>query len=480
MAEQQTKLKRVLGFPASYGAAVGLVVSGTAMFSVGNVGAISGNATCIAALIALVPMMATAFAFGELTAMIPGGGMISEYTVPALGKFWGTFALLSGYVVLIACDGGTQLVMGGLSFERMLGVPQALISIILLVLILLVNIFGVEFYGRAEASITLIMMAIYVILAICGTAGLGQHLGWSAHPIASQAAFLPKGGWPTVFNSVGTAIWFFIGFEFACPMAEENIKPYKNIPYGLILGLISIYIVDIIFVFGAVKFTPMSVMATSAVPHVDAATATMGPVGGIVMGIVTICASFTTGNAYIAAMPRMLYGMAKEGLVPQIFGKLHPRRKVPTAGIIFTTGLILIIMIYVTANGGSSDVILKLINVACITWLGAYIIAMIDVLVMRRKYPDYPRLWKAPAAWITLPIGIIGAIYAIYTLHDVLWMACIIWAAVAAYAVIWNKTHGIPINERTHLKVLVKGVKDRSEPLPVWDEAVEEWLAGQD
>ena len=105
---------------------------------------------------------------------------------------------------------------------------------------------------------------------------------------------------------------------------------------------------------------------------------------------------------------------------------------------------------------------------------------MIDVLVMRRKYPDYPRLWKAPAAWITLPIGIIGAIYAIYTLHDVLWMACIIWAAVAAYAVIWNKTHGIPINERTHLKVLVKGVKDRSEPLQVWDEAVEEWLAGQD
>jgi amino acid transporter len=154
---------------------------------------------------------------------------------------------------------------------------------------------------------------------------------------------------------------------------------------------------------------------------VDAATATMGPVGGIVMGIVTICASFTTGNAYIAALPRMLYGMARGGLVPQIFGKLHPRRKVPTAGIIFTTGLILIIMIYVTANGGSSDVILKLINVACI-----------------------------------------------------------IWAAVAAYAVIWNKTHGIPINERTHLKVLVKGVKDRSEPLPVWDEAVEEWLAGQD
>ena len=56
--EERVKLKRVLGFPSSYGAAVGLVVSGTAMFSVGNVGAISGNATFISAAIALIPMMA--------------------------------------------------------------------------------------------------------------------------------------------------------------------------------------------------------------------------------------------------------------------------------------------------------------------------------------------------------------------------------------------------------------------------------------
>ena len=58
--DEHTKLKRVLGFPASYGAAVGLVISGTAMFSVGNVGALSGNATFISAAIALIPMMATA------------------------------------------------------------------------------------------------------------------------------------------------------------------------------------------------------------------------------------------------------------------------------------------------------------------------------------------------------------------------------------------------------------------------------------
>lgn len=470
-----TKLKRVLGFPSSYGAAVGLVVSGTAMFSVGIVGGISGNATFISAAIALIPMMATAFAFGELTAMIPGGGMISEYTVPALGRFWATFALLSGYVVLIAADGGTQLVMGGLAMEQMLGIPQLAVSIALLVIILLVNIFGVEFYGRAEASVTIVMMVVYFILAILGAVGTGESMG-VATVVPENAGLLPEGGWATVFGSVGTAIWFFIGFEFACPMAEENKKPYKNIPYGLIFGLITIYLVDIIFVAGAVKYTNLEVLLTSSVPHVDASTAMLGFWGGIVMGALTIAASFTTGNAYIAALPRMLYGMAREKLVPEAFAKIHPKYRVPMNGVIFTVFLISITTIYISMNGGTSSLILMFINIACITWLIAYIIAMIDVLVLRKKYPDFPRLWKAPAAWITLPIGIIGALYAIYTLSYVFVYAAIMMAIVAAYAIIWNKSHGLPINNVVPLESLTKEVRDRSEYLAVWDEAVTEWL----
>jgi len=172
--EEKVKLKRILGFPATYGAAVGLVVSGTAMFSVGNVGAISGNATFICAAIALIPMMSTAFAFGELTAMLPGGGMISDYTSPALGRFWATFALLSGYVVLIACDGGTQLVMGGLAFEDLIGIPQAAVSIVLLGIIICVNVFGVQFYGGAQAAITWTMMIVFLILGIVGSLGTGE------------------------------------------------------------------------------------------------------------------------------------------------------------------------------------------------------------------------------------------------------------------------------------------------------------------
>lgn len=476
---EHRKLKRVLGFPAAYGAAVGLVVSGTAMFSVGNVGSISGYATIIAAGIALIPMMSAAFAYGELTSMLPAGGMISEYTMPALGRFWATFALLSGYVLLIACDGGTQLVMGGLSFENLFGIPQAVISIGLLILILLINIFGVEFYGRAEATVTIFMMIIFALLAVLGFAGVGEKFG--ADPTISESLeFLPEGGWTTVFGSVGVAIWFFIGFEFACPMAEENKKPYRNIPYGLILGLISIYVIDIIFVFAAVRYTPLEVMATSAVPHVEASRAMLGMFGGTVMSLLTVCASFTTANAYCAALPRMLYGMARERLVPRIFAYIHPKYRTPIPGLIFTALLILSTVVLISVNGADVDMVLSFIMTACITWMISYAIAMIDVLVLRKKYPDYPRLWKAPAAWITLPIGILGVIYAISTLQDYWLSAGICMLVVAAYAIIWMKANGIKINEKIPLEVMSKDIKDRSEYLPKWDEAVEEWLSKRD
>lgn len=477
--EEKTKLKRVLGFPASYGAAVGLVVSGTAMFSVGSVGALTGNATFIAAAIALIPMMCAAFAFGELTGMLPGGGMVSEYTAPALGKFWATFSILIGYIVLIACDGGTQLVMGGLAFENVLSIPQWIISVVLLVCVILVNIFGVEFYGKSESFVTIAMMIIYLILAVVSALGVGESMG-VATPVPENAGLLPDGGWPTVFGAVGTAVWFFIGFEFACPMAEENKKPYKNIPYGLIFGLLTIYIIDIIFVYAAVKYTNLDIMATSSVPHVEAASAALGTVGGIIMSLLTVCASFTTANAYIAGLPRMLYGLAREGLVPKVFGKVHPKYRVPLYGIWFTVFLISIVLVYVTANGGSSDVILQLINIACITWLVTYMIAMVDVLVLRKRYPDYPRLWKAPLAKITMPIGMIGAIYAISTLAYVLIYAVIIMIIAAAYAIIWNKKHNIPVNELIPLKEKVITIREGSEYIPVWDEAVAEWLAKQE
>lgn len=471
---EKTKLKRVLGFSPAFGAAVGLVVSGTAMFSVGNVAGTTGYSTFISAFIALIPMMMAAFAFGELAAMLPGGGMISDYTLPALGRFFATFALISGYMVLIAADGGTQLVMGGLSTEEICGIPQIAVTGVLFAVVFIINILNVDFYGKVESIVTVLMMVIFAGLAIAGNLRVGEAAG-IATPVNAGKSLLPEGGFKTIFGATGSAIWFFIGFEFACPMAEENKKPYKNIPYALILGLIVIYLVDSLFATAAVRYTDMGELSTSAVPQTIAAKAILGKPGYILMTVLTIMASFTTANAYLASFPRMLYGLAKEGLVPSFFGKVSKKFRTPVNGIIFTGILIMSTIVYITVNGANASIVEMFISVACITWMISYAIAMIDVLVLRKKYPDFPRLWKAPMAKVSMVIGILGVIFSIYTLKDYLLYAVICMAVVAAYCLIWGKVKKIKMFTPTDLKETVNNIRERSEYLAVWDEAVDEW-----
>ena len=473
MEQNNTKLKRVLGFGATYGAAMGLVVSGTAMFSVTQVAGQASHAVWITGLIGLIPIICAALAFSELSAMLPGGGMISDYTSPALGRFWGTLAVLGTYVLLAAADGSTQMAMSGYSLQDVTGIPAIITSLVFLVLCLFINLFDVGVYGKFAGALPIGMMIAYMILAICGALGVGESMGIAA-PVGST--FLPSTGWAGVFGAVGSSIWWYIGFENCCPMAEETKEPYKVIPKALFAALITIYLIDIVFSYAALKYTDINVLLTSGVSHIDGSRAMMGTIGAVVMSTITILASFTTANSQLAALPRMFYGLARQGQLPKAFGYVHPKYRVPIYGTITCFLLMFVCTIYICAQGGTAEIMNMFINIVCVAWLGCYILAMVDVLVLRKRYPDFPRLFKVPAPKVTFTIGIIGSIYAIYTISDYILFTLAWLAVVVIFIIVWNKAHKKPINEVTKLEDAVIMIRERTEYLPVWDEAVVDWL----
>ena len=473
MEQNNTKLKRVLGFGATYGAAMGLVVSGTAMFSVTQVAGQASHAVWITGLIGLIPIICAALAFSELSAMLPGGGMISDYTSPALGRFWGTLAVLGTYVLLAAADGSTQMAMSGYSLQDVTGIPAIITSLVFLVLCLFINLFDVGVYGKFAGALPIGMMIAYMVLAICGALGVGESMGIAA-PVGST--FLPSTGWAGVFGAVGSSIWWYIGFENCCPMAEETKEPYKVIPKALFAALITIYLIDIVFSYAALKYTDINVLLTSGVSHIDCSRAMMGTIGAVVMSTITILASFTTANSQLAALPRMFYGLARQGQLPKAFGYVHPKYRVPIYGTITCFLLMFVCTIYICAQGGTAEIMNMFINIVCVAWLGCYILAMVDVLVLRKRYPDFPRLFKVPAPKVTFTIGIIGSIYAIYTISDYILFTLAWLAVVVIFIIVWNKAHKKPINEVTKLEDAVIMIRERTEYLPVWDEAVVDWL----
>lgn len=286
----------------------------------------------------------------------------------------------------------------------------------------------------------------------------------------------PENGWATVVGQAGAAIWWFIGFEFVCPTAEENKRPHKNIPRALIFGVITIVIFDLLFAYASVRYTDLDVLMTSTTPHIATARALIGPLGWVCMTVITLCAAFTSVMVHLVALPRLLYGLAYKDCAPKIFMYLHPKFRTPWVGIFFTSGLILVTLIYIQLNGADVNVILGLVNIASVTWMCSYGIALIDVLVLRRRYPDYPRLTRFPGMPAFMCIGLVGLAYCIWTLRSSWLYAGVALVLIAAYCVLWLRHKKLSLFEPQPLEDMVSTLMARAEPYPEWDQAVTAWL----
>ncbi|MDF2681714.1 MAG: family permease [Brevibacillus sp.] len=460
MRMSDLKLSRTLGFWAAYSASVGLVVSGTAMVALGNGYGTSGPAYSIVAFGALIVILCIALSYSEMAAMIPGAGMVGEYTLPALGKLPALFAVLAGYIVLVGTDGGTNMIVGGQSMEALTGIPWYISVAVILIFLVVVNLMGVGVFGKVQSVLAISMMSLLAILGIWGLTGIG-----TMEPLAVQPPFSPI-SWQEQAGALGLAIWLFIGMEFVAPLAEEVKNPGKTIPIAMLFGCFTIWIVDLLFGLGVTKYIELDKLAESTIPHVDGAAAMLGKPGLIIMSIVSILAAVTTCDTYLVAVPRMLYGLSKEGLLPKMFSWLHPKTRTPWYGIFFVVGLILVVLLYAVVNKANIDFVTMMISVACVTWLMSYMITQIDVIVLRVKYPNVTRPFKTPLYPLPQIIGIISCAYMIYTQYQdtrVMTISLYVIAAIVIFGVIYLKATGQKLFEPVPLEKVFEGIRKRSE-----------------
>jgi amino acid transporter len=260
-------------------------------------------------------------------------------------------------------------------------------------------------------------------------------------PSLPEMAFNPL-GWD-VLGLTALAIWLYIGIEFVAPMAEETINPNKNIPRAMIAGLVIIFIVNLLYGFASIKYVPTEELASSNAPHVLVARAILGNKGALLIAVVSIFASLSTLNTVIGVVPRILYGMGINKELPRFFGVLHRSTKTPAYGILFIGGMIGVF--YLGGIAQASNLIIFILA-ACASWLITYIIAHIDLIVLRLRYPNAERPYRSP--WFPIPqvLGILGMTYSLIHIAPVPEMesqiykiAGILVAGALVYAIVWLK-----------------------------------------
>lgn len=231
--------------------------------------------------------------------------MIADYTTPALGRLLAIFGVIGGYIVLV---GNVEALLAGEALHGVWSaVPAFPVALLIPFLLFIVNMLGVEAFGRVQPLLTVVMIAALVALGLVGFLGIGGGTR------VSEVAFNP-GGWANVSQLMALGIYLYVGIEYVCPMSEEVRSPERNIPRAMIIGIVVIFLADVLFGSASLLYVDNDTLANSDIPYIVGAEGIAGRAGLIAIVVATVFASASSLDSNLAAVPLMLYGLAREGM----------------------------------------------------------------------------------------------------------------------------------------------------------------------
>ncbi|WP_372598771.1 APC family permease [Amphritea sp.] len=404
---QKSGFSKVLGLGSLLAVAVGLVVSQGVMVLMLQGAGIAGLGFIIPLVIGYILALTYIYSFSELSLMIPRAGSLSSYTEVALGHFPAILAVFSGYVVVAMFALSAELLLVDFIIEKIYpgAFPQYAVGFGLLGIFTVLNLMGIDLFAKLQSALAFIMVVVLLVLGLSAVGGFANP-----HPegINLTSTWNPLGA--EVITLVALAIWGYVGAEFVCPLVEESKDPNRNIPRSMLIGVTVIFVTIAIYCLGALLYIPADDLAGSALPHYDFAKAVFGDIGLSFLAVAAVTATCSTVNTSLAAIPRMLYGMAQNGQAFPQLKKLTKTTKTPWVAVLFVAAITGLPMLILRDN---PDAIGLLLISAAIAWLLAYIITHVNVIALRRRYPNIKRPYKTPFYPLPQIIGIAGMIYAV-------------------------------------------------------------------
>lgn len=434
------KPRGALGIKSLLAVTVGLVVSqGSMVIMLQGVG-FAGAAYIIPLAIAWILALCYAASFSELSLLIPRAGSMSAYTEVALGQFPAILSVFSGYVVVAMFALSAELLL----VNYFLGVLYPAIentnyiAFGILGVFTVLNLMGIDVFSKLQNVLAFAMVIAMLLLGLSAVSA-----SFAPHEFTASTLMADFNLGDGALTLVALAIWGFVGAEFVCPMVGDARNPARNIPRSMYIGLTVIFVVYAFYCLGALFFVPRDVLISADLPHLEYAKAAFGGSGTILLAVAAITATCSTVNTSLAAVPRMLQGMADQGQAFPALGWLTKNTREPWVAVLFiagVTGLPLLIW-----GNDPSTVGLLLIS-AAIAWLLAYIIAHVNVIALRIRYPNVKRPYRSPFYPLPQLLGIAGMVYAIVYASPspeltvkVFTNAGVVLGIVSLIAVVWIK-----------------------------------------
>jgi APA family basic amino acid/polyamine antiporter len=416
---------------------------------------------CYAEMASTVPVAGSAYTYayatmGEFIAWLIGWDLILEYMVGAT-----TVAInWSGYVASFLHDRGIDLPPRLLSSPgtAMINVPDKIASdlhlrhgwsmldsvktrlteahidysafeqvtslfnmpaMLVVAAVTALLVIGVQESARVNNVIVFIKVSILVLLIVLGLPMINSE-NWGGKFIPDSTEWFHY-GWSGIFRAAGVVFFAYIGFDAVSTTAQEAKNPRRDMPIGIIGSLIVctiLYCLGSMVLTGVVNFKQLHVpdpvaVATDAM-HLKWLSfyVKIGAIAGLSSVILVM----------LMSQPRIFYAMSKDGLLPEVVAKIHPRFRTPWITTIIT-GCIVMTAAAVTPLSVAGEL-------TSIGTLFAFAVVSAGVLYLRITQPDIDRPFKVPFVWFSAPMGVITAFMLMVPLPLDTWIRLVVWMVI--------------------------------------------------
>lgn len=389
---------------------------------------------CYAEFAAMIPVSGSAYSYsyatlGEAVAWFIGWNLILEYlfAVATVSTGWSGYglSLLEQFNIHIPYalshapfDEGPGGPLDIVRTGAIINVP----AMFIVAVVATICYVGIKQSSAFNAVIVTIKVTVVLLFIALGVNYINPS-NW--HPfIPPNEGQFGHFGLSGVVAASGVIFFAYIGFDAISTAAQETKNPQKDMPKGILLSLVIctvLYVVTALVLTGMASYKELNVAAPVALaldkyPQLQ----WLGlPVKiGAVAGMTSVMLVMTLAQA------RIFFAMARDGLLPPWFSRVHPKFRTPSTGTAITGILAAII-------GGLLPVGI-LGEIVSIGTLAAFVTVCIGVLVLRHTRPDLPRPFKTPAPWFTCIAGALVCLLMMVALGPATWVRLVVWTIIGA------------------------------------------------
>lgn len=397
---------------------------------------------CYAELSSSIPISGSAYTYtyatmGELLAWVIGWDLILEYAVGAatVGIAWSEY--LNNLLVNVLHVPPIPYELSHSPFQHFTDpvtgvVTNGLINLPALFIVAVISLLlikGTQESAFVNGLIVIVKVSIVVLIIV---------FGWNFINPANHTPYIPAnatfvdehgvghhfGGIMGILGAAGTVFFAFIGFDAVSTAAQETKNPRRDMPIGILGSLAVCTILYILFAHVLTGLESVEFFRTGGkeASVANAITSAMGTDYQWLAQFVTVAILFGFTSVILVMLlgqSRVFYSMGKDGLLPKMFGDVHPKYQTP-----WKANLVILVIVGLFAAFVPGDIVGDMTSIGT---LFAFILVCISVIVLRKTEPNLPRQFKTPLVPLVPILGVLVCLAMIYGLGWTNWLRLIGW-----------------------------------------------------